>query len=87
MTTMTITEFAKSIKKTMDRIEYGHEEIVLVRNHHKIAKIVPGCPHMTAREVMGDLYRTIPESAGKTWLEDSKIHGKLNREMKDPWGS
>ena len=42
MTTMTATEFAKNIKKTLDRLEFGREEIILVRNNHKIARIIPG---------------------------------------------
>jgi len=87
MTTMTATEFAKNIKKTLDRLEFGREEIILVRNNHKIARIIPGSPHLTAIEAMADIYRTLSPEAAKGWLEDSRLEGKLAAEMRDPWAS
>jgi antitoxin (DNA-binding transcriptional repressor) of toxin-antitoxin stability system len=87
MTTMTATEFAKNIKKTLDRLEFGREEIVLVRNNHKIARIIPGSPHLTAIEAMADIYRTLSPEAAKGWLDDSRLRGKLDSEMKDPWAT
>ena len=53
MAIMTTTEFAKNIKKTLDRLEFGGEEIILVRNKNKIARIIPGSPHLTAIEALG----------------------------------
>ena len=53
---MTATEFAKNIKKTLDRLEFGGEEIIITRNNHKIARVIPGAAHMTALEAMADLY-------------------------------
>ena len=47
---MTATEFAKNIKKTLDRLEFGGEEIVITRNNNKIARLIPGSAHMTALE-------------------------------------
>jgi len=87
MTTMTATEFAKNIKKTLDRLEFGREEIILVRNNHKIARIIPGSPHLTAIEAMADIYRTLAPEAAIGWLDDSRIEGKLAAEMRDPWVS
>ena len=87
MTTMTATEFAKNIKKTLDRLEFGREEIILVRNNHKIARIIPGSPHLTAIEAMADIYRTLVPEAAEGWLEDSRLEGKLAAEMRDPWAS
>lgn len=87
MSTMTATEFAKNIKKTLDRLEFGREEIVIVRNNHKIARIIPGSPHLNALEAMADLYQTLPDSAGRTWVEESRIPGSLKDELEDPWAS
>lgn len=87
MSIMTATEFAKNIKKTLDRVEFGGEEIIIVRNNHKIARIIPGHPHMTAIEAMADLYNTLPLEAGKDWLADSRIPRKLFEEIRNPWDS
>ena len=87
MGTMTATEFAKNIKKTLDRLEFGGEEIIITRNNHKIARVIPGAAHMTALEAMADLYQTLSPEAGTDWLEDSRIPEKLNKELRDPWAS
>ena len=70
----------------LDLVEYQGEEIVLIRNKHKIARIVPGSPHLTAMEVMSDLYRVLPEDAGATWTEDGRIDERLDG-VNDPWES
>ena len=87
MGVMTATEFAKNIKKALDRLEFCHEEIIIVRNNHNIARLIPGSPHMTALEAMADLYRTLPPEAGEGWGEDGRMAGLLSEEMKDPWDS
>lgn len=87
MTTITVTEFARNIKKVLDRVEFGGEEIIIVRSNHKIARLIPGSPHMTALEAMADLYRTIPPEAADDWLEESRLEGKVAKEMRDPWDS
>ncbi|MEA3436499.1 MAG: type II toxin-antitoxin system Phd/YefM family antitoxin [Thermodesulfobacteriota bacterium] len=84
---MTATEFAKNIKKTLDRVEFGGEEIIILRNNHKIARIIPGSPHMTALEAMADLYQTLPPDAAEDWIDDSRIPTKLFEELRDPWDS
>ena len=85
---MTATEFAKNIKKTLDRLEFGGEEIVITRNNNKIARLIPGSAHMTALEAMADLYQTLAPEAGQNWLEDSRIPPvQLSEELHDPWDS
>ncbi len=81
MATITATEFAKNIKKTLGRLEFGGEEIIIVRNNHKIARLIPGSPHMTAIEAMADLYRTLPPEAGKDWVEDGRMANKLSEKI------
>jgi hypothetical protein len=82
---MTVTEFVKKLKIVFDRIEYKGEEIVLMRNKHRIARIVPGSPHLTAIEAMGDLYRTLPEDAAANWLDDSRTAATISKESRNPW--
>ena len=86
MIEMTVTEFAKKLKKAFDLVEYKGEEIVLIRNKHKIARILPGSPYMTAIEAMSDLFRTLPEQAAEGWAEE-KERGPTIDEVRDPWES
>jgi antitoxin (DNA-binding transcriptional repressor) of toxin-antitoxin stability system len=86
MIEMTVTEFARNMRSVFDRIEHNTEEIILFRNKHRVARIVPGSPHRTALEAMGDLYRTMPSKAGDGWVRQSRIPGSI-KEMRDPWGS
>ena len=83
MGTMTATEFARNIKKSLDRVEFGGEEIIIVRNTHKIARIIPGSPHLTALEAMADLYQTLAPDAATDWVKDSRIPARLSDEMRD----
>jgi antitoxin (DNA-binding transcriptional repressor) of toxin-antitoxin stability system len=87
MTEMSVTEFAKNLRSVFDRIEHKGEEIVLVRNKHKIARILPGSPELTALEAMGDLYSTLPGPAGDTWVEESRNNENLKKGIKNLWGS
>ena len=86
MITMTVTEFAKKLKKVFDLVEHKREEVVLVRNKHKIARILPGSPHLTATEAMSDLFRTLPDDAAGSWEEESKQQSTI-AEIRDPWES
>lgn len=87
MVTMNVTDFARNLRKAFDRIEHGREEVVLVRNKHTIARIVPGPPLQTAREAMGDLYNTLSPQAGVAWVAESRLPATLAEELRDPWDS
>ena len=84
MISLSTTEFARKIKSMLDLVEYKGEEIILIRNKHKIARIVPGSPHLTAIEAMSDLYRTLPEDAAVEWEKDGRVVGNLS-EVTNPW--
>ncbi len=85
MTEMSVTEFAKNLRSVFNRIEHKGEDIVLVRNKHKIARIVPGSPELTALEAMSDLYSTLPGAAGDTWTEECRLNESLKKGIKNPW--
>jgi antitoxin (DNA-binding transcriptional repressor) of toxin-antitoxin stability system len=87
MTTMSVTDFARNLRKVFDKLEHGREVIVLTRNKHQIARIIPGLAAQTALEAMSDLYRTIPDDAGKTWVKESRISGTLSKEVRNRWDS
>jgi prevent-host-death family protein len=89
MITITATELVRNFRKFLDNVEHKGEEIVIVRNHQEIARLVPGPTHQTALEALADLYRTLPEDAAAEWLIDSKRAGvtTLDDELKDPWAT
>lgn len=70
MIIMTVTEFARNMKDVLNQLEYRGEEVLLVRNRKSLVKLVPQPRGGTAIEVMSDLYRTLPEEAAETWLEN-----------------
>jgi hypothetical protein len=67
------------------RLEFFGEEIVIVRSNHKIARLIPGPPHMTVIEAMADIYQPLPPDAGKDWIEDSRKTPNLTQDIRDPW--
>ena len=86
MKTLTATVVARSFSRLLDSLERGGEEIVVTRNKHPVARLVPGAPHMTAIEALGDLYGTLDDKEGETWLEDIRSGGRLRvAEVRDPW--
>ncbi|MFZ5511160.1 MAG: type II toxin-antitoxin system Phd/YefM family antitoxin [Pseudomonadota bacterium] len=86
MKTVTATELARNFRQYLDQVEYQGEELIVVRNRHQVAKIIPGPATMTALEALADLYRTLPEDAGRDWLQDSRVGGTAD-ELRDPWDS
>ena len=88
MLTVTATEFARNFREMLDKVEFKHEEIIVVRNNHEVARIIPGPARMNALEAMADLYRTLPEDAAEGWMEESGQTGdSLKDEVRDPWAS
>jgi prevent-host-death family protein len=87
MTELTASELARKLSAVLDRLEFGGEEIVILRNNHPIARIIPGAPYRTALEAMADLHRTISPAAAESWLKDSRIPGDIGEQVRDPWDS
>lgn len=84
--TVTATEAARNFSRILDMLEHGSEEIIVLRNNHPVAKLIPGAPRMTALEALGDLYRTLPEDEGARWLKDAaSLDRPLRRQVRDPW--
>jgi prevent-host-death family protein len=85
MKTITATEAARNFSKLLDMLEQGTEEIVVVRNHHPVARLVPGAPRITALEALSDLQGTISDQEGSSWLRDSRIGRRTRKKVRDPW--
>lgn len=87
MRTVSATELARNFKSMLDSVEFKHEELIVVRNNHEVARIIPGLSTMTALEAMADVYCTL-DDAGATWLADAKrSRNTLKDRIRDPWAS
>ena len=91
MKTLTVTEVARNFSAVMDDVERHQEEIVLVRNHKTIARLVPESPAQNAIDVLGDLYRTLDDKTADALVEAikraKKGTGNTLSELRNPWGS
>lgn len=86
MTTMTVTRFARSLSSVLDRIEHGGEPVVLVRNSHPVATLIPGAARQNALEALSDICGGIPDAEGAAWAKDMRgFDSRSKGEMKDPW--
>ena len=91
MKTLTVTEVARNFIAVMDGLESEQEEIVVVRNHQAIARLVPEPPAQNAIEVLGDLYRTLDDKTADVLAKAVATgrkgkRGTLN-ELRNPWAS
>ncbi|MGY6630306.1 MAG: type II toxin-antitoxin system Phd/YefM family antitoxin [Wenzhouxiangella sp.] len=88
MQKVTATEFARNLRKVLDRIGETGEEYVVERGQRPVVKLSPVPEGRTAQEVMADLYRVLPEGAGDAWLQDAqRDESALSDEVRDPWAS
>jgi antitoxin (DNA-binding transcriptional repressor) of toxin-antitoxin stability system len=85
------TEVARNFSRALDEIERDRDEIVVVRNHRRIARIVPEPPEQTALEVLGDLYRKLDDDTADA-LSKAVAKGRQSRtatldSLRNPWVS
>lgn len=88
---MTVTDAARNFSRVLDEVEQEQEEIVLVRNHRQIVRLVPEPPSQTALEVFGDLYRTLDDETADALTEGIRKARKAGEgtlaSLKNPWAS
>ena len=72
MKTLTATELARNLRRILDGVEHGHEEIVITRDGRPVAKLAPHVRSITALEAMGDIYGLLSDEEGAAWLEDAR---------------
>ena len=90
MKTLSVTEVARNFSAVIDEVERDQQEIVLVRNHRQVARLVPEAAHQDALSVFGDLYRTLDDETADALL--SAISSQRKRrgrgrvaELRNPW--
>jgi antitoxin (DNA-binding transcriptional repressor) of toxin-antitoxin stability system len=88
MERITATELARNLRALLDRVSEGREEYLVERGRRPVARILPSPGELTAEQAMADLYRTLPDGAGDSWLEDArKGETVLDDELRDPWAT
>jgi len=91
MKSLTATEVARNFSQVLDDLEETHEEIIIVRNHRTIARLVPEPAEQNALEVLGDLYRTLDDETADdlsgAMERMKKEKGGTLAELRDPWAS
>lgn len=89
MKSLTATEVARNFSQVLDDLEESREEVVIVRNHRMIARIIPEPGEQNALEVLGDLYRTLDEKTAAELVEAMNLSRKSGTldEIRDPWAS
>jgi len=89
--TLSVTEAARNFSRVLDEVEREQEEIVLVRNHRRIVRLVPEPPAQDALAVLGDLYRTLDDPTADALAQ--AVHRTRSRgqasltSLRDPWAS
>ena len=91
MKTLTVTEVARNFSSVMNGVESDQEEVVLMRNHKPIARLVPEPQAQNALEVLGDLFRMLDDDTADALADAVNSgrktkHGTLN-ELRNPWAS
>ena len=86
---LSVTEVARNFRRVLDSVEHGQEEIVLVRNRRRVARLVPEAPAENALEVFGDLYRTLDDRTADALSNavsalQKRRTGRVS-ELRNPW--
>lgn len=87
MQTITATDLSRNFRVMLNRVEFQHEELLIIRNNAPIARLVPGPATMTAVQAFADLYQTLPKEAGEGWLTESRLDENMKDEVRNPWDS
>jgi len=78
MKTLNVTEVARNFSSVLDQVEKNQEEIILVRNHRQIARLIPEPPAQDALSVLGDLHRTLDDETAEA-LAAAVAQARRNR--------
>jgi len=91
MKTMTVTEAARNFSRVLDTVERKQEEVVLVRNHKQIARLIPEPAAQDALAVLGNLYRILDDETAEALseaIDGSRQHENATlKALRNPWAS
>lgn len=91
MKTLNVTEVARNFIRVMDEVERDQEEVILVRDHRQIARLVPEPEGVTADLALGDLYRKLDDASAQGLVEAMARSRRAKKGtlagLRDPWAS
>jgi hypothetical protein len=87
--TRSVTDVARNFSAVLDDLERDQEEVVLVRNQRRIARLVPEPSQQDALGVFGDLYRTLDDGTAEALSAAIESQRRRRRgrlaELRNPW--
>jgi len=91
MKTVLVAEAVRNFSAVLVSLESKQEEILLVRNDHPVARLVPEPESMDAVSVFGDLHGTLDDETASEMLRGieasrSKSIMTINQ-LRNPWDS
>lgn len=89
MKQMTVDEVANDFSGVLSQVESNKEEVVILRDNHQVARIVPEPAGQTARQVFSDLYQTLDPEAAEVWSQTIRSQGSRGSlaELRCSWDS
>jgi hypothetical protein len=91
MKTVLVAEAVRNFSAVLVSLESEQEEILLVRNDHPVARLVPEPESMDALGVFGDLHGTLDEETADEMLrgiEASRSNSNMTlKQLRNPWDS
>ena len=91
MKTLTVSEVARRFGQVLADVEHDQEEVVLVRNRRRIARLVPEPQQQNALEVLGDLAGTLKGKTGDALEQAVGISrngpAATSDALRNPWAS
>jgi len=89
--TLSVTQVARSFASVLDEVEREQQEVLLVRNRRRVARLVPEPPAQNALEVLGDLCGTLDDETAKALAKgiaaSRNTKGARLKALKNPWAS
>ena len=89
MKKLSATEVARNFSAVLDALERDQEEVLVVRNHRQIARLVPEAPRQDALEVFGDLHRVLDDRTAEALAAAISSSRRRRRgrvsELRNPW--
>lgn len=91
MKTLNITEVSRNFSSVMAAMEAGQEEVLLVRNHKPVARLVPEPAPQDALAVFGDICGALDAETADALSAAVEVGRKSGKgtasELRDPWAS
>jgi antitoxin (DNA-binding transcriptional repressor) of toxin-antitoxin stability system len=72
MTTVTLDELAREIRRILADVERSGEGVVIVRDNRAVARLMPEVRGIKAEEFFGDLPGMLTDEEGAAWLRDAE---------------